>query len=270
MGAVEVAGKKTIKSLNTLKDMEIMIDDSYLQANYSLPKITTANIEVIYEDEDILVIDKPADIASHASFGWDGADVITSLISLGYSISTSGPQERKGVVHRLDVGTSGVMIVAKSEFAYSALKDCFRNRAIKKIYHTLIQGMPDPLQGTIDAPIGRHPNHDWKFSVLKGGRNSLTHYKLLEAFGRASLCEVKPETGRTHQIRVHFSALKHPCVGDPLYGADKKMSKMLGLNHQWLHAYKIEFLHPRTRNKVSFISKYPEYLNRSLNLLRNF
>ena len=123
-------------------------------------------------------------------------------------------------MHRLDVGTTGVMVVALSERAYSVLKDAFRDRTVEKIYHAVVQGHPDPSEGTIDAPIGRHPSSDWKFAVVAGGRDSITHYETIEAFPSASLLEIHLETGRTHQIRVHFAAMRHPCVGDRTYGAD--------------------------------------------------
>ena len=151
-------------------------------------------------------------------------------------MSTSGAEERQGIVHRLDVGTTGVMVVAKSERAYTALKRAFRERDVDKRYHAVVQGHPDPSRGTIDAPIDRHPKHDYKWAVVAGGRPSVTHYDTLEAFRSASLIDVKLETGRTHQIRVHFSALRHPCVGDLTYGADPVLARRLRLSRQWLHA----------------------------------
>lgn len=184
-------------------------------------------------------------------------------------IATSGAQERRGIVHRLDVGTSGIMVVAKTERAYTLLKDAFRDRTPSKTYHTLVQGLPDPVDGTIDAPIGRHPGHDWKFAVLEGGRSSRTHYRLLEAYGRASLMEVQLETGRTHQIRVHFSAMGHPCAGDLTYGADPGIASDLGLTRQWLHAVELGFTHPASGEWVSFRSERPQDLAQALDILDN-
>ena len=146
--------------------------------------------------------------------------MLSALAGAGITVSTSGAAERQGIVHRLDVGTSGLMVVARSERAYAALKRAFKERTVEKIYHTVVQGMPDPMRGTIEAPIARHPDYEWRFAVIEGGRDSVTHYETLESFGRATLLEVHLETGRTHQIRVHFSALKHPCAGDLTYGAD--------------------------------------------------
>ena len=202
---------------------------------------------VIHDDDDIVVVDKPVGVAAHPSVGWTGPTVLGGLAAAGYRISTSGAAERQGIVHRLDVGTSGLMVVAKSERAYTALKRAFKERTVDKIYHALVQGHPDPLQGTIDAPIGRHPGHDYKFAVVAGGKPSVTHYEMLEAFRAASLLEVHLETGRTHQIRVHFSALRHPCVGDLTYGADPMLAARLGLQRQWLHAVRARLRAPRHR-----------------------
>ena len=131
---------------------------------------------VIYDDDDLVVVDKPVGVAAHPSVGWTGPTVIGGLAAAGYRISTSGAEERRGVVHRLDVGTSGLMVVAKSEHAYTVLKRAFKERTVDKTYHALVQGLPDPLNGTIDAPIGRHPTHDYKFAVIAGGKASVTHY----------------------------------------------------------------------------------------------
>ena len=224
-------------------------------------------MRVVHDDDDIVVVDKPAGVAAHPTPGWSGPTVVGGLAAAGYRIATSGAAERQGVVHRLDVGTSGLMVVAKSERAYSRLKQAFRERSVDKVYHALVQGHPDPLVGSIDAPIGRHPTADHRWAVVAGGRPSLTHYQVLEAFRGASLLEVRLETGRTHQIRVHFSALRHPCVGDLTYGADPVLARRLGLTRQWLHAVRLAFVHPGTGEPVEFISPYPEDLARALEVL---
>jgi 23S rRNA pseudouridine1911/1915/1917 synthase len=213
-------------------------------------------------------VDKPVGVAAHPSPGWTGPTVVGSLAALGHRVSTSGAAERQGVVHRLDVGTTGLMVVAKSERAYTLLKRAFRDREVDKRYHAVVQGHPDPLRGTIDAPIDRHPHHDYKWAVVSGGRPSVTHYDTLEAFPAASLLDVKLETGRTHQIRVHFSALRHPCVGDLTYGADPVLAARLGLTRQWLHARTLGFVHPGTDRYVEFVSPYPDDLGHALALLR--
>ncbi|MBM6546088.1 RluA family pseudouridine synthase [Janibacter sp. YIM B02568] len=224
-------------------------------------------MRVIHDDDDIVVVDKPVGVAAHPSVGWSGPTVLGGLAAAGYRISTSGASERQGIVSRLDVGTSGLMVVCKSEYAYSVLKRAFKERTVDKTYHALVQGLPDPLQGTIDAPIGRHPGHDYKFAVMDSGKPAITHYELIEAYRHASLLEVHLETGRTHQIRVHMAALKHPCVGDPLYGADPTLGARLGLERQWLHAMGLGFVHPGSGEYVHFESTYPQDLQQALDRL---
>lgn len=224
---------------------------------------------ILFDDDDFVVIDKPVGVAAHPSPGWVGPTVVGALAAAGYRISTSGAPERVGIVHRLDVGTSGAMVVAKSEHAYTVLKQAFRERTVDKQYHALVQGLPDPLEGTIDAPIGRHPAHDWKFAVMEDGRPSKTHYSVEEAFGKASLVRVRLETGRTHQIRVHFSALRHPCAGDLTYGADPRLAAELGLTRQWLHASMLSFEHPKSGERVVVESEFPMDLRYALDALSN-
>jgi 23S rRNA pseudouridine1911/1915/1917 synthase len=222
---------------------------------------------VLYDDDDIVVVDKPVGVAAHPSPGWTGPTVIQGLAAMGYRIATSGAAERQGVVHRLDVGTTGVMAVAKSEHAYSQLKRAFKSRTVDKRYSALVQGHPDPTRGTIDAPIDRHPGSDYKFAVVAGGRPSVTHYETEEAFRAASLLDIHLETGRTHQIRVHMAAVRHPCVGDLTYGADPVLAKRLGLTRQWLHARELAFEHPGTGEQLRVVSPYPADLQRALDIL---
>jgi 23S rRNA pseudouridine1911/1915/1917 synthase len=224
-------------------------------------------MSILYEDDDIVVVDKPVGVAAHPTVGWTGPTVIGGLLGAGHRVATSGAAERQGIVHRLDANTTGVMVVAKSETAYSRLKRAFKERTVDKRYHALVQGHPDPLRGTVDAPIDRHPAGNGKFAVVAGGKPSITHYTTIEAFRAASLLDIKLETGRTHQIRVHMAALRHPCVGDMLYGADPTLAARLGLKRQWLHAVSLSFEHPATGEYVSFTSEYPEDLARSLEIL---
>ena len=224
-------------------------------------------MRIVHDDDDIVVVDKPVGVAAHPSVGWSGPTVVGGLAAAGYRISTSGPSERRGIVSRLDVGTSGLMVVCKSEYAYTMLKRAFRNRTVDKTYHALVQGLPDPVVGTIDAPIGRHPAYDYKYAVMKSGKPAVTHYEVVEAFGPASLVEVHLETGRTHQIRVHFAAVRHPCCGDPVYGGDPVLARRLGLERQWLHATGLGFEHPGSGEWVTFTSTYPDDLQRALDVL---
>ncbi|MGO1591208.1 MAG: RluA family pseudouridine synthase [Ancrocorticia sp.] len=232
------------------------------------PKASSVELPLLYEDDDVVVVNKPAGLAAHPSVNFEGPDVLGALLAQGVQLTTSGPPERKGIVHRLDVGTSGCMVVAKSEWAYSVLKQAFRDRTVKKIYHALVQGHPDPMAGTIDAPIARDHRHQWKMGIRSDGRRSVTHYETSEAMAGGSLLEVHLETGRTHQIRVHMAAIGHPCVGDEMYGADPTLSAKLGLDRQWLHAVTLGFEHPATGEWVEFSSEYPPELEASLELMR--
>lgn len=236
------------------------------------PQVTprlAEGMRVVHEDPDIVVVDKPAGVAAHPSLGWEGPSVVEHLAAAGYTIATSGAAERQGIVQRLDVGTSGLMVVARSESAYSILKQAFRDRTVEKVYLALVQGLPDPLTGTIEAPIGRHPGHDWKMAVVEGGRHAVTHYETVEAFRHAALLRIHLETGRTHQIRVHMAAVRHPCCGDPLYGCDPVLARRLGLDRQWLHAAELGFTHPGTGEWVRFTSPPPADLAGALEVARS-
>lgn len=259
-----------------LSKSDRLVEDALLEISLPKPKtpleivaVEVEGFKIIYQDEDIVVVDKPAGVAAHPSVGWDGPTVPGALLAMGIQISTSGAPERQGIVQRLDVGTSGLMTLAKSEIAYSRLKQAFRDRAVHKVYHAIIQGHPDPLAGTFDAPIGRHPKAEFKFAVMNDGKPSVTHYTTLEAFPAASLVEVILETGRTHQIRVHFSAFRHPLVGDTMYGADPKLAAKLGLDRQWLHAVRLSFEHPTKGGLVEFESEYTPELVHALEVLRS-
>lgn len=261
----EGVGKSTRVTGGAMLDVTIPAETDRLAV---VPEIVEG-IRIIHDDESIVVIDKPVGVAVHPSPGWSGPTVVGHLAGAGFRISTSGASERQGIVQRLDVGTSGVMVIAKSEQAYSVLKNAFRRRDIDKTYHALVQGHPDPLEGTIDAPIARHPRHDHKFAVMADGRHSVTHYRTLEAHRFASLLEVTLETGRTHQIRVHMSALKHPCVADFHYGADPTLADRVGLSRQWLHAVRLGFTHPGSGEYVEYASEYPDDLQHALDVIRD-
>jgi 23S rRNA pseudouridine1911/1915/1917 synthase len=268
-GNVVSRGKKLGKSARLVAGdvVEVTVPDR--RDPLEVVEEVVEGLKILLDDDDFVVVDKPVGVAAHPSPGWVGPTVVGGLAGAGYRISTSGAPERVGIVHRLDVGTSGVMVVAKTERAYTALKRAFKERDVDKVYHAVVQGLPDPLQGTIDAPIGRHPGHDWRFAVIEDGRPSVTHYEVLEAFGKATLVEVHLETGRTHQIRVHFSALRHPCAGDLTYGADPRLAATLGLTRQWLHARQLGFDHPVTGERVTVTSEYPQDLAFALEVLES-
>ena len=259
-GAVEVDGRGVGKSDRLVADAWLSVDLSALDSPAAPAPEPVVGLTIVHDDADVVVVDKPVGVAAHPSPGWTGPSVVGALAAAGFRVATSGAAERQGIVHRLDVGTSGLMVVAKSERAYTVLKRAFKERTVEKVYHAVVQGHPEPTVGTIDAPIGRHPSADWKFAVVADGKDSITHYEVLEMVPAASLVEVHLETGRTHQIRVHFSALRHPCVGDLTYGADPVLAERLGLRRQWLHAVRLAFEHPGTGQRVTFESPYPEDL----------
>lgn len=269
-GLVLQDGKPLSKSDRLLVGSMLQVDPDALEPKSVADQTPqpVPGMSVLYDDDDCVVVDKPVGVAAHPSPGWTGPTVVGGLAAAGYRISTSGAAERTGIVHRLDVGTSGVMAVAKSERAYTSLKRQFKDRTVDKIYHAVVQGQLDPFRGTIDAPIDRHPHHDYRFAVVAGGKPSITHYETLEAFAHASLVEVHLETGRTHQIRVHMSAMRHPCVGDLTYGADPTLSKRLGLERQWLHAVSLGFEHPSSGDRIVVTSQYPVDLATALARLR--
>lgn len=270
-GRVAVDGRSAGKSdrLSAGAWLEVELPEPAAPAEIVGTPEVVAGLVVLHADDDIVVVDKPVGVAAHPSPGWTGPTVIGGLAALGHRISTSGAAERQGIVHRLDVGTTGVMVVAASEHAYTVLKRAFKERTVEKRYHALAQGHPDPSRGTIDAPIDRHPRHDYKFAVVADGKPSVTHYDTIEAFRAASLLDVRLETGRTHQIRVHLSALHHPCVGDLAYGADPTLAARLHLTRQWLHARTLGFDHPADGRWVEFTSDYPADLAQALGSLRD-
>ena len=269
-GLVLQDGTPLAKSDRLRADAQLeLLGEPMPKAQLDVVETAVPGLSVVFQDDHLIVIDKPAGVAAHPSLGWTGATVPGALLSLGIQLSTSGAQERKGIVQRLDVGTSGLMVLAKSERAYSRLKQAFRDRSVSKTYHAVVQGHPDPDRGTIDSPIARSTRHDYKFTVSAEGKPSVTHFETLELFAGAALMKVGLETGRTHQIRVHFSAFGHPLVGDDLYGCDPKLAARLGLVRQWLHAVDLGFGHPITGEQVRFTSNYPEDLEIALSRLRD-
>ncbi|MDO8120901.1 RluA family pseudouridine synthase [Isoptericola sp. b490] len=268
-GAVLLEGRPVAKSDRLRAGAWLEVDVEALDGPASTaPPEPAPGMRIVHEDDDVVVVDKPVGVAAHPSPGWTGPTVVGALAAAGHRVATSGAAERQGVVHRLDVGTSGLMVVAKSERAYRVLKRAFKERTVEKVYHAVVQGHPEPTEGTIDAPIGRHPRDDWKFAVVATGKPSVTHYRVLEMVPAASLVEVRLETGRTHQIRVHMAAVRHPCVGDLTYGADPALARRLGLTRQWLHAARLGFDHPATGERLVCTSEYPQDLAHAWEVLR--
>lgn len=267
-GAVRLAGHCVERAATRVRAGDLLEVELDPPRQVQVVPQQVAGMRIVHDDRDIVVVDKPAGVAAHPSLGWDGPDVVSGLAGAGFRISTSGAPERQGIVHRLDVGTSGLMVVAKSELAYTVLKQAFREHTVDKLYLAVIQGRLDPLRGTIDAPIGRHPGATWKFAVVPDGRPAITHYTTVELLHGASLLEIQLETGRTHQIRVHMAAVHHPCVGDPLYGSDPVLAARLGLQRQWLHATRLGFVHPGTGEYVQYTSEPSPDLAQALEQLR--
>jgi 23S rRNA pseudouridine1911/1915/1917 synthase len=268
-GKVLVDGKISDKAVKLVATQLIEVNFEPIEQLVEIRAEDVAELRVVFQDNDIVVVDKPAGVVSHPSQGFVGPSVAGVLLSRGIQLTTSGAQERQGIVQRLDVGTSGLMVLAKSERAYSVLKQAFRDRSVSKTYHALVQGHPDPSSGTIDTPIARSTKHDYKFTISQAGKRAITHYETLELLPTAALMKVGLETGRTHQIRVHFSHFRHPLVGDILYGADPKIADKLALDRQWLHAVELGFSHPVSGEYVKFSSEYPTDLAKALDALRD-
>lgn len=239
------------------------------------PNIYKGNLKILYKDDYIIVIEKPVNIAVKDSPNWNGPTINDTLKHYGHSLYNVDEPNNDGIVHRLDVGTSGILVLAKNEYAYNSLKYQFKNRTVKKIYHALIQGTIEIPNGTINLPTGIINEKYNIYGVISSGKSSITNYKTLKIFhglsfiNSASLLEINLDTGRTHQIRVHFSHLGHPLIGDTKYGSNPLFDKLIGLKHQWLHAKHYEFNHPLTGERMYFNSDYPEDLKNKLYLLSN-
>ncbi|MEK0306882.1 RluA family pseudouridine synthase [Bifidobacterium favimelis] len=264
-GEARVLGRKVTKS-SPLMDTDVIEFDEPDPPRSVEP--VAEDMPVVYEDEDIVVVDKPVGVAAHPSVGWTGPTVLGSLLKRGVRITQMGAPGRQGIVSRLDVGTSGLMLVCKSDLAYKEMRRQFSQHEVVKTYHALVQGNLLQDRATIEAPIGRARVSDFRFTVTPVGKAAVTHWDVLERFGLATLVSVNLETGRTHQIRVHFSSIGHPLVGDHMYGANPVLAGRLGLDRQWLHARQLEFRHPRTRIWTKVVSSYPADLLRSLEQVR--
>lgn len=266
-GQVRIAGRPGDHGKSaTLQDGDLVEFD--LVDEQRAPEPIAEDMPIVYEDEDIVVVDKPVGVAAHMSVGWTGPTVLGSLLKRGVQITALGVPGRQGIVSRLDVGTSGLMLVCKSDLAYKEMRRQFSEHEVAKTYHAIAQGNLKEDKATIEAPIGRAKVSDFRFCVTPGGKDAVTHWDVLERFGEATLARINLETGRTHQIRVHFSSIGHPLVGDTMYGANPKLSAELGLERQWLHAMQLEFRHPRTHLNTVVTSRYPADLEHALEVLR--
>lgn len=241
-------------------------------------------LAIVHEDDALLVLDKPAGLVVHPGAGVQSGTLVHALLHHAPAIARVGGEGRPGIVHRLDKDTSGLLVVAKTEEAYLALVEALRERRVARVYHALVWGDPGPGHGYIDLPIGRDPKDRKRMAVVRqGGRPSRTLWRVLERFGLATLVEARLETGRTHQIRVHLAAVRHPVVGDPVYGGRVRKSLSLRpaerslagsllrvLRRQALHAASLELTHPVSGRPLRFESPIPEDFARALELLRAF
>ncbi|MEE8738493.1 MAG: RluA family pseudouridine synthase [Bifidobacterium sp.] len=264
-GQAKILGRDTAKSSTLLAGDTVEFD---LVEHRRRPEPISNEMTIEFEDDDIVVVDKPVGVAAHPSVGWTGATVLGSLLQRHVHITSYGAPGRQGIVSRLDVGTSGLMLVCKSDLAYTQMRRQFARHEVVKTYHALVQGNLREERATIEAPIGRARVSDFRFTVTPSGKPAVTHWDVMERFGLATLVSVNLETGRTHQIRVHFSSIGHPLVGDPMYGSNPVIAGRLGLDRQWLHAMKLEFRHPRTHVWTTVTSHYPADLQHAIDVLR--
>jgi 23S rRNA pseudouridine1911/1915/1917 synthase len=262
-GNVKLHGK-TIKGSYKLKtgdDIEVIIPEP--RHNEVVPE--NIDIDIMYEDDYLAVVNKPKGMVVHPAFGHYTGTLVNALLAKCKSLSGINGVIRPGIVHRIDKDTSGVLVVAKNDFAHVKLSKQIKDHTVKRVYVALCEGVIKDDEGTIDLPIGRHPQDRKKMAVVENGRNAVTHYKVIERFKENTLIEARLETGRTHQIRVHMAHMGHPLVGDPVYGFKKQKYK---INGQALHAMTLGFIHPETGEYMEFSAPLPEYFEDLLNKLR--
>lgn len=260
---VTVDGEPALKSLRVEEGMRICVS---LPTDAPPPEAEQIDISVVYEDDDVIVVDKQAGLVVHPAPGHEGGTLVNAL--LARSTPAGGEQFRPGIVHRLDAGTSGLIVVAKNDESFEALSGMMAARTVRRLYLALVEGLPRSSTATIDAPIGRSPRHRKKMAVVAGGRDAVTHYVVTESLGDVSLLDVTLETGRTHQIRVHLGEIGHPVVGDIQYGRSRSLAKRLGLVRPFLHAARLSFTHPRTKEAMEFSAPMPEDLQSALAIAR--
>lgn len=262
-GEVQVDGAAAAKSLRIEAGARIEVarraDAAPIQAE-------DIDIRILFEDEHLMVVSKPAGLVTHPAPGHAGGTLVNALLAHG-AAGGSDP-DRPGIVHRLDVGTSGLMIVARAQEPYERLIEAMSARKISRTYLALVEGSPDADSLTIDAPIGRSPKHRKKMAVVATGKPAVTEVRVVERHAETALCEARPITGRTHQIRVHLAAANHPVVGDPAYGRTKHLAVALGLSRPFLHAARLAFAHPITAARVELEDPLPADLVAALERAR--
>lgn len=256
-GSVLVAGVVAVKSRRVTAGERVLVEAAAAAAQREVPP----PVPVRFEDDDLAVVAKPAGLVVHSGAGTRGSPtLVDALGGMGMTLAAGGDPDRPGIVHRLDRGTSGVLVVAKSEAARIGLVSVFQRHDIDRRYWALVDGVPSPASATVDAPIGRSGRNRTKFTVAPDGKRAITHYDVAQDFGRAAALTVRLQTGRTHQVRVHMAAVGHPVAGDAAYGASAALARELGLTRPALHAMRLGFEHPVTGEQVVVDEPLPEDL----------
>jgi 23S rRNA pseudouridine1911/1915/1917 synthase len=268
---------------NLIREGLVLVDEKLVKSNYRIKtgehilvmippekemEVIPEKIEldIIYDDQDIAIINKPQGMVVHPANGNYSGTLVNALLYHYDELSRINGQIRPGIVHRIDKDTSGLLIIAKNDFAHKYLAESIQKREVSRIYLALVDDNIKQDKGIIHAPIGRSPIDRKKMAVIAGGRDAVTHYKVLERFGEYTYLELELETGRTHQIRVHLNHIGHPVVGDPVYG---RRNQRFSLKGQALHAARLVLTHPRTQEPMVFSAPLPDYFEKLLNILRN-
>lgn len=266
-----------------IKQGLVTVNDKLLKSSYNLKlndivkvlgelkeeidaKPEEMDLDIVYEDEDVMVINKPSGLVVHPACGHFSGTLVNGLLSHTKSLSSSNGDLRPGIVHRIDKDTSGLLVVAKNDKAHEALSNQLKDKSLSRIYIALVSGRINHDTGTIDAPIGRDPYDRKKMCVTdENSKEAITHFKVLDRYKNSTLIELKLETGRTHQIRVHMAYIKHPIINDPVYGLSKKTTSF----GQMLHAKEITFIHPKTKKEMTFTCNVPDEFNDLLEKYKN-
>ncbi|MBU5482968.1 RluA family pseudouridine synthase [Clostridium sp. MSJ-11] len=280
--AEHLDGKSRSFIQRLIEKEEVKVNDKVKKSNYKLkdgdvvityiPKSVPLNVEgeeipleILYEDNDVIVVNKPQGMVVHPAPGNYNGTLVNALMHHCKDLSGINGITRPGIVHRIDKDTSGVLVVAKNDIAHNKLAYQLKEHTMTRVYIALVEGVIKEDEGTVDAPLGRHPVERIKISVIPGGRRAVTHFKVLERYNSNTLVECRLETGRTHQIRVHMSYIGHPLVGDPVYGYKKQKFNLQG---QMLHAKKLGFIHPTKGEYMEFNTDIPEYFKKILDILQ--
>jgi 23S rRNA pseudouridine1911/1915/1917 synthase len=260
-GDVRVAGR-SVRPGHRLGAGEL-VEGTVSAAPTEVPRAEDIPLEIRYSDDRVLVVSKPAGVVTHPAGGHPDGTLVNALLGLGISLSGEG-STRPGIVHRLDKGTSGLLLIARDDEAHDALTAALRDRRIQRRYLALVRGRPPAASGTIEAPIARHPRRRTVMAVVPEGRDAVSHYRMLQRTDELSLLEVSLDTGRTHQIRVHLAFIDHPILGDGAYGGASELSHRLGLIRPFLHAWRLAFPHPETGDTVEVEDRLPDDLRAAL------